>query len=262
MRFPLLAAALCAAVTLAASSAQAAIKTQTIEYKQGDTTLEGWLVYDDAAKGKRPGVLVFPQWMGPSGHEKDVAERLAKMGYVAFVADVYGKGVRPDTPQTAGAEMGKYMKDRALLLARAQAGLDQLRQSPKVDTSKLAAIGYCFGGAPALDLARNGAPLVDVVTFHGALPTPTPENAKNIKAHVLVLHGAADPIVNAQAVEAFEKEMTDGKVADWQVVLYGGVMHAFTDKVHPSSPEHGSKYDATADQRSWQAMTDLFKSTL
>ena len=184
------------------------------------------------------------------------------MGYVAFVADVYGKGVRPDTPQTAGAEMGKYMKDRALLLARAQAGLDQLRQSPMVDTSKIAAIGYCFGGAPALDLARSGAALVDVVSFHGALPTPTPENAKNIKAHVLVLHGAADPVVNAQAVAAFEKEMTDGNVADWQVVLYGGVMHAFTDKVHPSSPEHGSKYNATADQRSWQAMTDLFKSTL
>ena len=123
MRTGFLVAALCAAVTFAASTAQAAIKTQTVEYKQGDTALEGWLVYDDATHGKRPGVLVFPQWMGPSGHEKGVAEKLAKMGYVAFVADVYGKGVRPDTPQTAGAESGKYMKDRPLLLARAQAGL-------------------------------------------------------------------------------------------------------------------------------------------
>jgi dienelactone hydrolase len=260
MRMQFLVAALLG-VAFAAGSAQAAVKVQTVEYKQGDTTLEGWLVYDDAIKAKRPGVLVFPQWMGPSDHEKNVATQLAKMGYVAFVADVYGKGVRPNTPPAAGAEMGKYMKDRPLLLARAQAGLDQLRNNKMVDTTKLAAIGYCFGGAPALDLGRSGAPLVDIVAFHGSLDTPTPENAKNIKGHVLALHGAADPIVNAQAVAAFEKEMTDAHV-DWQVDLYGGAMHAFTDKVHPSSPEHGTKYDAEADKRSWQAMVDLFKGTL
>jgi dienelactone hydrolase len=260
MKMQFLVAALCG-VVLAASSAQAAVKVQTVAYKQSDTALEGWLVYDDAAKGKRPGVVIYSAYWGPSAHEKDVAQKLAKMGYVAFVADIYGKGVRPDTPQAAGAEAGKYIKDRALLLARAQAGFDQLKQSSMVDTSKLAAIGYCFGGAPALDLARSGAPLVDVVTFHGSLGTPTPENAKNIKGHVLALHGAADPIVNAQAVAAFEKEMTDANV-DWQVDLYGGVMHAFTDSTHPSSPEHGTKYDATADKRSWQAMSDLFKTTL
>ena len=261
MRMQFLAAALCGAM-FAVGSAQAAVKVQTVEYKQGDAALEGWLVYDDAVHGKRPGVVVFPAYWGPSAHEKDVAEKLAKMGYVAFVADIYGKDIRPDTPQAAGAAMGKFMSDRALLLARAQAAFDQLRQSAMADPNKLAAIGYCFGGAPALDLARSGAPLVDVVAFHGALGTPTPENAKNIKAHVLILHGAADPIVNAQAVAAFEKEMTDGHVADWQVVLYGGVMHAFTDKDHPSHPEHGTQYSAVADARSWQAMTDLFKSTL
>jgi dienelactone hydrolase len=129
-----------------------------------------------------------------------------------------------------------------------------------VDASKIAAIGYCFGGAPALDLARSGAPLVDIVTFHGSLATPNP-GASKIKGHVLALHGAADPIVNGQAVAAFEKEMTEGGV-DWQVVLYGGVMHAFTDNTHPSNPAHGTKYDAVADKRSWQAMADLFKSTL
>jgi dienelactone hydrolase len=260
MRIQLLIAALCG-VAFAAGSAHAAVKVDTVEYKQGDTALEGWLVYDDQAKGKRPGVVIYSAYWGPSAHEKDVAQQLAKMGYVAFVADIYGKGIRPDTPQAAGAEAGKYGKDRPLLLARAQAGFDQLRQNKMVDTSKLAAIGYCFGGAPALDLARSGAPLVDVVTFHGSLGTPTPDNAKNIKGHVLALHGAADPIANAQAVAAFEKEMTDGKV-DWQVVLYGGVMHAFTDSSHPSSPEHGTQYDATADKRSWQAMSDLFKNTL
>jgi dienelactone hydrolase len=259
MRIHFLFAALCG-LTCLAGSAQAAVKVQTVDYKQGDTTLEGWLVYDDAVQGKRPGIVVYPQWTGPSAHEKNTAEKLAQMGYVAFVADIYGKGVRPDTPQAAGAESGKYMKDRSLLLARAQAALDQLRQSQLVDASKLAAIGYCFGGAPALDLARSGAPLTDVVTFHGLLGTPNPENAKNIKGHVLALHGAADPIVNAQAVAAFEKEMTDGNV-DWQVVLYGGAMHAFTQP-GVNDPAHGVKYDAAAAARSWQAMRDLLKNTL
>lgn len=247
-------------VVMAAGSAQAAVKVQTVDYQQGGTTLEGWLVYDDAAAGKRPGVVVYPQWTGPSAFEKNVAEKLAAMGYVAFVADIYGKGVRPDTPQAAGAEMGKYLKDRPLLLARAQAAFDQLRNAPTVDAQKLATIGYCFGGAPALDLGRSGAPLVDIVTFHGILSTTDPANAKNIKGHVLALHGAADPIVNAQAVAAFEKEMTDAKV-DWQVVLYGGAMHAFT-LPEANSPEHGSQYDPAAAKRSWQAMSDLFKATL
>jgi dienelactone hydrolase len=261
MRMLLWVAALCG-LAIGAGSAQAAVKFDTVNYKQGDTALEGWLVYDDAGSGKHPGVLLFPAWWGPSAQDKDVAERLAKLGYVVFVADMYGKGVRPDTIPAAAAESGKYYKDRPLVLARAEAGFDQLRQSPMVDTSKIAAIGYCFGGMPALDLARSGAPLVDVVTFHGSLGTPNPESNKNIKGHVLALHGAADPIVNAEAVAKFEKELTDAGV-DWQVVLYGnGVMHAFTDHVHIQVPDHGLKYDAEADKRSWQAMTDLLKSTL
>lgn len=248
-------------VAIGAGSAQAAVKFDTIGYKQGDAALEGWLVYDDAGSGKRPGVLLFPAWWGPSAQDKEVAERLAKMGYVVFVADMYGKGVRPDTIPAAAAESGKYYKDRPLVLARAQAGFDQLQQSSMVDGAKIAAIGYCFGGMPALDLARSGAPLVDVVTFHGSLGTPNPESDKNIKGHVLALHGAADPFVNAEAVAKFEKELTDAGV-DWQVVLYGGAMHAFTDHVHVQVPDHGLKYDAEADKRSWQAMTDLLKSTL
>jgi dienelactone hydrolase len=259
MKLKYLVAVLFGAV-IAAGSAQAAVKVQTVEYKQGDTVLEGWLAYDDATQDKRPGVVIYPQWMGPSDDEKLAAEKLAQMGYVAFVADIYGKNVRPNTPQAAGAESGKYLKDRPLLLARAQAALDQLRASPMVDPQKLAAIGYCFGGAPALDLGRSGAPLVDIVTFHGVLATPDPANAKNIKGHVLVLHGAADPLVNVEAVAAFEKEMTDAKV-DWQVVLYGGVMHAFTNP-GAHSPEHGAQYDPTAATRSWQAMSDLLKATL
>jgi dienelactone hydrolase len=260
MRTKLLLAALCG-IVFAASSAQAAIKSQVVEYKAGDTTLEGWLVYDDAVSGERPGVVVFPAWWGPSAQDKDVAERLAKAGYVAFVADMYGKGVRPDTIPAAAAESGKYYKDRPLVLARAQAALDQLSNSPRVDGGKLAALGYCFGGMPALDLARSGAPLADVIVFHGSLGTPNPESDKNIKGHVLALHGAADPIVNAEAVAKFEKELTDAGV-DWQVVLYGGALHAFTDHVHVQAPDHGIKYDAEADKRSWQAASDLLKSTL
>jgi dienelactone hydrolase len=261
MRTKLFLAALCG-IFYVASSAQAAIKSQVIEYKAGDATLEGWLVYDDAVTGKRPGVVVYPAWWGPSAQDKDVAERLAKMGYVAFVADVYGKGVRPDTIPAAAAESGKYYKDRPLVLARAQAAFDQLRNSPMVDGGKLAALGYCFGGMPALDLARSGAPLVDVIVFHGSLGTPNPESDKNIKGHVLALHGAADPIVNGEAVAKFEKELTDAGV-DWQVVLYGnGVMHAFTDHVHVQAADHGIKYDAETDKRSWQAAADLLKGTL
>ena len=260
MKMNLLVAAFCG-LAFTAGSAQAAMKFETVEYKQGDAALEGWLVYDDALTGKRPGVVLYPAWWGPSAQDNEVAEKLAKLGYVAFVADIYGKGVRPDTIPAAAAESGKYYKDRPLLLARAQAGFDQLRQSPLVDTGKLAAIGYCFGGMSALDLARSGAPLVDVVVFHGSLGTPNPESDKKIKGHVLALHGAADPIVNQEAVAKFEKELTDAGV-DWQVVLYGGVMHAFTDHAHVQAPDHGIKYDTKADQRSWQAMSDLFKSTL
>lgn len=260
MRLHFIGAALCA-IAFTAGAAHAAVKFETIDYKAGDTALEGWLVYDDAATGKRPGVVIYPAWWGPSAQDKEVAEKLVKLGYVAFVADMYGKGVRPDTIPAAAAESGKYYKDRPLVLARAQAGFDQLRQSSRVDTAKLAAIGYCFGGMPALDLARSGAPLVDVAVFHGALATPAPESDKNIKAHVLALHGAADPIVNAEAVAKFEKELTDAGV-DWQVVLYGGVMHAFTDHTHIQAPDHGIKYDAAADKRSWQALTDLFHNTL
>jgi len=241
--------------------AQAAVKVQTVDYKQGDTTLEGWLVYDDAKQGKLPGVVVFPAYHGPTNEEKEVAQRLARMGYVAFVADVYGKGIRPQDAKDAGAEMGKYMKDRPLLRQRAEAAFDQLRHNPHVDTAKMAAIGYCFGGAGALDLARSGAPLKAVVSFHGVLTSPTPQDDAHIKGRVLALHGADDPIVNAQAQDAFKKEMTDAKV-DWELVLYSGAVHAFTEKSAGNDPSKGAAYNAKADKRSWEEMTRLLKETL
>jgi len=243
------------------SNAQAAVKVQTVDYKQGDATLEGWLVYDDAKQGKRPGVVVFPAWNGPDEDAKGRAQMLAKLGYVAFVADVYGKGVRPQGPKDAGAEAGKYMKNRPLLTERAKLAYDQLRKNSMVNPAKIAAIGYCFGGAGALDLARSGAPLVDTVTFHGDLTSPTPQDDNNIKGRVLALHGAADPIVNAQAQDAFRKEMTDAHVK-WEMVLYGGAVHSFTQKGAGNDPSRGAAYNEYADKSSWAEMTRLFKEML
>ena len=265
MKKLLLAATTLAAVPVLAGwsidSVQAAVKVQTVDYKQGDTTLEGWLVYDDAKQGKRPGVVVFPAWNGPDEDAKGRAQMLAKLGYVAFVADVYGKGVRPQGPKDAGAEAGKYMKNRPLLTERAKLAYDQLRKNSMVNPAKIAAIGYCFGGAGALDLARSGAPLVDTVTFHGDLTSPTPQDDNNIKGRVLALHGAADPIVNAQAQDAFKKEMTDAHVK-WEMVLYGGAVHSFTQKGAGNDPSKGAAYNEYADKQSWAEMTRLFRETL
>lgn len=250
-----------AAIEIHPVKADAAVKVQTIDYKQGGVTLEGWLVYDDARSGKRPGVVIFPAWKGPTKDEEHRAEMLAKLGYVAFVADVYGKGIRPKTFKEAAAESGKYMKDRPLLRLRAEAAFDQLRHSKLVDDSKLAAIGYCFGGAGALDLARSGAPLLITATFHGDLTSPTPQDDKNIKGRVVAFHGALDPIVGPKEQEAFRKEMSDAHV-DWELVLYGGAYHSFTQKSAGNDPSHGAAYNARADQRSWAELVRLFKETL
>jgi dienelactone hydrolase len=241
--------------------AQAKVHVQTIDYQQGGTTLEGWLVADSEHHGRLPGVVIFPSFNGPGDNEKHRAEQLAKMGYVAFVADVYGKGVRPTNGKEAGAEMGKYMRDRPLLTQRAQAAFDQLRADPRVDPNRLAAIGYCFGGAGALDLARSGAPLKIIVTFHGQLTTPTPQDDNNIKGRVLALHGADDPIVGPKEQDAFKKEMTDAHV-DWQLVLYSGTVHAFTAQSAGNDNSIGTAYNAKADKRSWEEMQRAFKDAL
>lgn len=236
---------------------RAAIHTETVECKQGDTTLEGFLAYDDAIAGRRPGVLVVHQWTGLTDYEKKRAEMLAQLGYVAFCADIYGKGVRPQNPQEAAALAGKYKGDRRLLRARVNAGLDALRRQPLVDTNRIAAIGYCFGGTAVLELARSGADLNGVVSFHGGLDSPTPADGKNIKCKVLTLAGADDPFQNPDDLAAFEKEMRDGKV-DWQINFYGGAVHAFTQWNAGSDNSNGAAYNKEADKLSWEAMKQFF----
>jgi len=250
-----LAAAL--ALALAAPAARAEIVTRTVEYKQGDAVLEGYLAYDSAGPAKKPGVVIFHQWMGLTAYERMRAEQLAALGYVAFAGDIYGKGIRPTTPKEAGAEAGKYRSDIPLLRARTQAALATLRQQPNVIQDKVAAVGYCFGGGAALELARSGADLVGTVTFHGSLATSRPEDARNIHGKVLVLHGADDPAVNRTAVLAFEDEMKAAHV-DWEVVLYSGTVHSFTQPMAGNDPSTGNAYNPESDRRSWQAMRDFF----
>ena len=244
-------------VAFAATTAHAKVQHQLVEYKQGDATLEGYLAWDDAAKGKRPGVLVVHAWLGLDDNARKRADMLAGLGYVAFAADIYGKGVRPTTKEEAGALAGKFKGDRKLLRDRVDAAFDTMIKNPKVDATKTAAIGYCFGGTTAIELGRSGAQVNGIVSFHGGLDSPVPGDGKNIKAKLLVLHGAADPHETPADFAAFQKELTDAKV-DWQLVSYGGAVHCFTDATAGSDPSTGCAYDPKADARSWAAMRAFF----
>lgn len=226
-----------------------------VPYKDGDTPLTGYLAGADL-KGKLPGVLIVHQWMGLTDYEKGRADRIAKeLGYVAFAADIYGPE-RPATMADAGKVAGKYKDDRALYRRRVLAGLEQLKAQKNVDPDRLAVIGYCFGGAGALDMARANAPVAGVVTFHGSLEAKDPAVGP-IKPKILVLHGADDPYENRDAVAALEKEL-DAAKADYQVVLYSGAVHAFTQPSSGDDPSKGVAYNAGADKRSWRAMKDFF----
>jgi dienelactone hydrolase len=241
------------ALLMLTGAAEAKLVTKTVEYHQGEAVLEGYLAYDDSFAGKRPGVLVVHEWTGLGNYVKKRAGQLARLGYVAFGADIYGKGIRPATPEAAGREAGKYRADRKLLRARAQAGLAELRKQPLVDPGRIAAIGYCFGGTTVLELARSGVDLAGAVSFHGGLDTPNPEDAKQIRAKILVLHGADDPHVPPRQVAAFQDEMRTVGV-DWQMVSYGGAVHSFTNPDSGNNPAQGAAYNEKADMRSWQAM--------
>ena len=241
------------ALAVGVSAAGAAVQTRVVDYSQGTTALEGFLAWDDAFQGPRPGVLVVHEWTGLGNYVKSRAEQLAALGYVAFCADIYGKGVRPSTPEAAGKTSAIYKNDRSLTRARVNAALAQLRANPLVDSRRIAAIGYCFGGMVALELARSGADTAGVVVFHGDLSNPTPADDANIKCRVLALQGGDDPFVTAKDVMAFENGMRTAAV-NWEVVQYGGAVHSYTNPDSGNDKSKGVAYNAQADRRSWQAM--------
>jgi dienelactone hydrolase len=236
------------------------IKTESIEYREGSTACEGYFAYDDAKSGKRPGVLVVHEWGGLGDYVNQRARMLAELGYVAFGCDIFGKGVRATAMEDCARISKPYYEDRSLTRRRAEAGLAQLRGHNLCDTAKVAAIGYCFGGLVVLEMARAQMPLNCVVSFHGQFITPQP--AKTIKARVLALHGAVDPVVPPAEVQGFEKEMEEAG-ADWQLVAYGGAKHTFTNFNLPRdlSPDLPFAYNEKADKRSWIAMKDFFAET-
>jgi len=249
------------AVLLTLSAGSATVKTREIEYRQGDTVLQGFIAWDDAARGKRPGVLVVHEWWGHNEHARNQARRLAEAGYVGFALDMYGKGKVTTHPQDAQAFVSEATKDPAVLAARFNAALEQLKRDPHVDTGRIAAIGYCFGGAVVLDMARAGAPLAAVATFHGALATKTAAQPGKVKARILVLAGGADPFVPPEQIDTFKREM-QAAGARFDVVVYPGAKHGFTN---PSAGQYGMEqlaYNAEADQQSWAAMLTLFKEVL
>lgn len=243
---------------LLSASAMAKIKTESILYKQGDAQLEGYLAYNDALRGTLPGVVIVHEWMGLEENTKKHTRQMAEMGYVAFAADIYGQGIHPKDPKEAGELAGRFKGDRPLLRSRVRAALDTLAAQKRVDSKKLLAMGYCFGGTTVLELARSGAPVIGIVSFHGGLDSLTPADAAHIKGQILVLHGAIDPFVKPEDLSAFLKEMNDHKV-DYQFVSYANAVHSFTNPNAGNDPSKGAAYNALADKRSWQHMKFFFQ---
>jgi dienelactone hydrolase len=234
------------------------IETKTIEYKHGDLVLEGFLAYPSDTSQKRPGVLVVHEWWGHNDYARMRAKQLAEMGYVAFALDMYGKDIITDNPEKAGEFAGQFYQDRQLMRDRAAAGLEVLKSQEFTDSDKLAAIGFCFGGTTALELARSGADIEGVVSFHGGLNTPNPGDAKNIKASILVLHGADDPYVKTEEVLAFQDEMRQAGI-DWQMHYYSGAVHSFTNPAAGNDNSTGAAYNEKAAKRAWKDMQVFFK---
>lgn len=253
--------ALLTVMMLAAVPASAEVTTKRIEYRDGDAVLVGHLAWDDAVEGERPGVLVVHEWWGLNDYARRRAEQLAAMGYVAFALDMYGEGKVTEHPQQAGQWASEIRENTDAWRQRARAGLDILRGQPQVDSSKLAAIGYCFGGSTVLQMAYSGEPLRGVVSFHGALPAADQSQVEAIKARILVCHGSADAFIPDEQIQNFQAALQKGKV-DWQMIYYGGARHSFTN---PDADDRGIenlKYDKDADQRSWAHMKLFFSDVL
>lgn len=247
-------------VLACATASQAAVKGQEVTYGTKETTLKGYLAYDDAVKGKRPGVLVVHEWWGLNDYARKRVRMLAELGYTALAVDMYGEGKTAGHPDDAGKFAGELRQNLPLAKARFLAALDFLRQQPTVDVDRIAAIGYCFGGGVVLEMARAGADLDGVASFHGSLETANTASPGAVKAKVLVLNGADDPFVTPEQIAAFKREMEAAGV-DYRFVNYPGAKHSFTN---PEADAFGKKfnlplaYDPEADRKSWQALQDFF----
>jgi len=237
MRQLIAAAAIAMSVSL---TVHAAIREEAVTYKDGETVMKGFIVYDDATSAKRPGIIVVHEWWGITKHVRNEARNFASQGYTAFVADMFGDGKSADTPKEAGALTGSVRKNPASLQSRFNAARDALAKHATVDASRLGAAGYCFGGSVVLDMARAGADLKGVVAFHAGLGASAGQAvAGRVKAKVLVLNGEADPLVKPDAIEAFKNEMTSAKV-DYRFINYPGALHAYTN---PEATEKGKQFN-------------------
>jgi len=239
-----------------------AIISNTVGYLDGDVLLEGFFAYDDALEGRRPAVIINHAWAGRNAFVEEKAIKLAELGYFAFAVDMYGKGIVGNNNEESAQLMQPFMDDRAMLLKREEAALYAVKLLPWVDDKMIAAIGFCFGGLCVLDLARSGADVKGVVSFHGLLHAPALKSeVQAIKSKILVLNGADDPMVSDELLVAAKQDFTDAG-ADWQIHNYGHTMHAFTNPV-ANDPGFGTVYQASADRRSWQAMenflTEIFE---
>ena len=228
------------------------IQTQTIDYKDGDTQLEGYMAWDERESTPRPGVLVAHAWRGRSEFEEGKAEKLAELGYVGFALDVYGKGVLGNNADENRALMQPLLDDRPALQRRLNLAVEQLKSQGEVDRGRIAAMGFCFGGLCVLDLARSGADILGVASFHGLFGAPGNTDGNTISAKVLAMHGWDDPMVPPEHVLALAEELT-AMGADWQIHAYGGTRHAFTNP-QANDPDLGTVYDEIADRRSWDAL--------
>ena len=237
---------------------EAKVESKAVPYTYGEGSFEGFLAWDDSVKGQRPGILVVHEWWGLNEYARSRVEQLAGLGYVAFAVDMYGKGKVTTHPEKA-SEWAKLTADNVdEWLGRAREGLKLLQADPKVDPTRLAAIGYCFGGATVMQLVYGGAPVKGVVSFHGSLPLPPNANPINNSAKVLIAHGASDPFLTSEHIEQFKAALDNAEI-DWQMIQYGGAQHSFSN---PSANQYGVKgveYHKQADQRSWMHMRQFFR---
>jgi dienelactone hydrolase len=248
-----------------AATARAEIKEEPVTYSDGTTTMKGFVVYDDAVKTKRPGIVMVHEWWGITPHIHTEARKFAQQGYTAFIADMYGDAKTADNPKDAGGLSGSVMKDPKAMESRFNAAKDQLAKQASVNPQRIGAVGYCFGGAVVLNMARSGADLAAVAGFHASLGLNTPAPAPGtVKAKILILNGADDPFVKKEQYDALKKDF-DAAKADYRIVTYPGAVHAFTN---PEATEIGKKfnlplkYDAKADEESKAEAAKLFAATL